>query len=214
MVKRNYYSYIHIGKESELPNELQRIVKYAQRRNYVRAGRFVDIGSDSERTNLEKLISQAKKNDIIVCTNILTLSADYKLASSYYLALLQKGALISFTEDKELDAERILKEFDAIDELGYTSQLPKELFLQVRIKVTLELTKEKIREKQHNENAGFPRGKKMKLTEELKEDIKEYLYGEERQIRIKELMEKHDVGAYATMAKYIEIVRKETEDPS
>ena len=118
MIKRDYYYYIHVDQEEKTYNDHQRIYKYAHRRKYNCKGKFVDVGDDAERSNWEKLLDQIKENDILICTNVLALSEDYKTASSRYFTLLQKRVVISFIENPYMDSSIILREFEIIDEIS------------------------------------------------------------------------------------------------
>lgn len=215
MTKRDYYYYyIHVDQEEKTYNDHQRIYKYAHRRKYNCKGKFVDVGDDAERSNWEKLLDQIKENDILICTNVLALSEDYKTASSRYFRLLQKRVVISFIENPYMDSSIILREFEIIDEIGDGAALTKEIFLQTRIRVVLELTPAKLSSRQpckKHSGPGMPRGAKAKLTDELKADILEYLYGEEHPILIKDLKAKHHVASYRTMQSYIKFVKEEHE---
>lgn len=222
--EQKYIGYVRVGPTEEkgilcpLSQELA-ITRYIDDPSTVDMYTFYDKLPDvsfSNRKGWKNLEQHAHKGNTIVIKDITRFTCNIEQGTKKYMELYDKGINLVFVENPSINTTFIAKMKSMGKKNHITIETPMEDIVKILFIGELEkLRQEKLMTsniikkgiKASNKKQGRKPGKLDKLTDELKNDIKEYLNNNKTYKQV-DLMKKHEISRN-TLKKYIEIVKNQ-----
>lgn len=220
----NYFSYSRIStKESDDKQSYARQIKglknYAEENNIEYLREFKDdcSGKSFDREEWIKLENAVHQGDTIVFKEISRFTRQAEEGYKKYMHLMDDlGVNLVFLDNPTLSTDYIKNLISMADKMNnriakMTLNNTIELLLMVeldRVETEREIIVKRIKDglAASDKKAGRPLGKLDKMSNELKEDIKNYLA--DRSIKAIDLMRKHNISRN-TFKKYVKFVESE-----
>lgn len=220
----NYFSYSRIStKESDDKQSYARQIKglknYAEENNIEYLREFKDdcSGKSFDREEWIKLENAVHQGDTIVFKEISRFTRQAEEGYKKYMHLMDDlGVNLVFLDNPTLSTDYIKNLISMADKMNnriakMTLNNTIELLLMVeldRVETEREIIVKRIKDglAASDKKAGRPLGKLDKMSNELKEDIKNYLA--DRSIKAIDLMRKHNISRN-TLKKYVKFVESE-----
>lgn len=220
------YFYMRIStKESTDKQSFQRQYKaletYAKNNNLKFDNRSIykdDVtGSTFEREDWKSLEDILQKGDTIVFKEISRFTRQAEKGFKKYMELMGRGINLVFLDNQTVSSDYIMNLMQVAQNQQRIAKKALENTVELLIMVELDRV-EKEREtiakrisdgiKASNKKNGRKTGQLDKMTEELREDLKQFLT--DRSIKQVDLMKKHNISRN-TLKKYIEVVKEEVQ---
>ena len=203
----NYYTYMRIStKESNDKQSFNRQEKslkvYAESNNIEYLLSFKDdtSGSIFDRHGWNKLEKIIQKGDTIVFKEISRFTREAENGYKKYMELMQKGINLIFLDNPTVSTDYIKN----LTDIANTQNLVTKTTLDSIIKLLLIVELDRVQQEREIIVKRIKQGKLDKMSDELKDDIKEFL--SDRSIKQIDLMKKHNISRN-TLKKYIAIVK-------
>ncbi len=218
----NYYSYMRIStKESNDKQSFNRQEKslktYAESNNIEYLLNFKDdiSGNTFNRPSWNKLEKILQEGDTIVFKEISRFTRQAEEGYKKYKELMDKGINLVSLDNLTVSTDYIKN----LTSIANSQNLVTKTALESTIKLLLIVELDRVQQEREiivkrikqgieasDKKSGRKQGKLDKMSNKLKEDIKEFL--SDRSIKQIDLMNKHNVSRN-TLKKYIAIVKKE-----
>ena len=218
----NYYSYMRIStKESNDKQSFNRQEKslktYAESNNIEYLLNFKDdiSGNTFNRPSWNKLEKILQEGDTIVFKEISRFTRQAEEGYKKYKELMDKGINLVSLDNLTVSTDYIKN----LTSIANSQNLVTKTALESTIKLLLIVELDRVQQEREiivkrikqgieasDKKSGRKQGKLDKMSNKLKEDIKEFL--SDRSIKQINLMNKHNVSRN-TLKKYIAIVKKE-----
>ena len=218
----NYYSYMRIStKESNDKQSFNRQEKslktYAESNNIEYLLNFKDdiSGNTFNRPSWNKLEKILQEGDTIVFKEISRFTRQAEEGYKKYKELMDKGINLVSLDNLTVSTDYIKN----LTSIANSQNLVTKTALESTIKLLLIVELDRVQQEREiivkrikqgieasDKKSGIKQGKLDKMSNKLKEDIKEFL--SDRSIKQIDLMNKHNVSRN-TLKKYIAIVKKE-----
>lgn len=217
MVNNNYFGYMRIStkeerqKQSFLRQEVA-LHKYAEEHNF----EFISIlqedvsGKSFENRKQWKKVEQlAHEGDTIVFKDISRFTRETENGYKKYMELFDRGIELIFIDNPTVSTPYIRKMLDIAKEQNLIAKITLENTVKLLLMVELDrveqerlITVKRIKDgiQASNKKSGRKTGQLDKMTEELREDIRQYL--NDRTIKQVDLMKKHNISRN-TLKKYV-----------
>lgn len=221
----NYFSYMRIStKEKEDKQSYNRQEKalkaYAEKNNieYTLELKDDSSGASFNRPNWLKLEKLLQKDDTVIFKDISRFTRQAEVGFNKYMELMNdKGVNLVFLDNLTVSTDYIKNLTDVANKQDLVAKTALESTIKLLLIVELdrvekerEITVQRIRQgiAASSKKSGRPFNSLDKMTNELIEDIKEFL--NDRSIKQIDLMNKHNVSRN-TLKKYVEIVKSDVE---
>lgn len=217
MANNNYFGYMRIStkeerqKQSFLRQEVA-LHKYAEEHNF----EFISIlqedvsGKSFENRKQWKKVEQlAHEGDTIVFKDISRFTRETENGYKKYMELFDRGIELIFIDNPTVSTPYIRKMLDIAKEQNLIAKITLENTVKLLLMVELDrveqerlITVKRIKDgiQASNKKSGRKIGQLDKMTEELREDIQQYL--NDRTIKQVDLMKKHNISRN-TLKKYV-----------
>lgn len=220
---RNYFKYMRISTKEErglqkYNRQDKALNKYSEENGieYVAEFKEDESGKDFEhRKEWQRMEKLLQSGDTVVFKDISRFTRQTEEGYKKYMELMEKGVNLIFLDNPTVSTDyiknllNVAKEQDIIAKISIEHTIKLLLFVELD-RASQERTILISRIKQGILASGKKQGRKegvpLKLSETLREDIKEYL--KDRNITMATLIKKHNISRN-TMMKYIDIVKGE-----
>ncbi|WP_461207639.1 recombinase family protein [Clostridium sp. DL1XJH146] len=218
----NYYNYMRIStKESNDKQSFNRQEKslqsYADSNNieYLLTFRDDMTGSTFDRPAWQKLEKLLHEGDTIVFKEISRFTREAEKGYKKYMDLMQEGINLVFVDNPTVSTNYIKQLTNTANSLDLVTKTAMESMVKLLLIVELdrvqkerEIIVKRIKQgiQASDKKSGRKQGNLDKMSEELREDIKEFL--NDRSIKQVDLMKKHIISRN-TLKKYIKVVSEE-----
>ena len=207
----NVYSYMRISTAEErgkqgYSRQEKALEAYAKRNriDYV-LGLQEDVSGKSfiNRKEWQRLEKIVQSGDTIVFKDLCRFTREAQNGYDKYMELMQKGVDLIFIDNPTVSTSYI-KNLLNIAELDRSEK--ERLIISQRTKDGLAARKKQAEEEGKEWHIGRPKGKLDKMSDALREDIKQYQI--DRSVKQVDLMRKHNISRN-TLKKYVAIVSSE-----
>lgn len=219
----NYFSYKRISTKEErglqkFNRQTAAIDKYAKENNIEFVAEFQEdisgkcFDNRKEWNRLEKLL---QKGDTIVFKDISRFTREAEAGYKKYMELLEKGIDLIFIDNQTVSTPYIKQLLNVAEKQNLVAKTSLESTVKLLLIVELDRVEQErlilIKRIKNGIEAsekkqGRSKGTLDKMSDELKEDIKNFL--NDRSIKQVDLMNKHNISRN-TLKKYIDIVKSE-----
>ena len=214
----NYYSYKRISTDTEKQNfarQEKALKKYAETNKIEYLVEFKEEKSAknfTERKEFKKLDKLLQSGDTVVFKDLSRFTREAENGYKKYMEWLERGCNIVFIDNPTVSSDYIRQMMTTAEQQDIVTKTAMEGIIKLLLIVELDRAEKQrlyiskaITDgiKASDKKSGRPVGKLDKMSEELKNDIKELL--KDRNIKHITLMKKHDISRN-TLKKYIEIV--------
>lgn len=220
---RNYFKYMRISTKEERGkqkyNRQERAIDtYAKENGIEFVAEFKedesgkDFDNRKEWQRLEKLL---QSGDTIVFKDISRFTREAENGYKKYMELLNNGINLVFLDNPTVNTDYIKELLNVAEQQNLIAKISLENTIKLLLYVELDrVEQERLILIQRivggisasGKKQGRKEGSLIKLSDALREDIKEYL--KDRNIKMSSLITKHKISRN-TMMKYIEIVKGE-----
>lgn len=220
---RNYFKYMRISTKEERGkqkyNRQERAIDtYAKENGIEFVAEFKedesgkDFDNRKEWQRLEKLL---QSGDTIIFKDISRFTREAENGYKKYMELLNNGINLVFLDNPTVNTDYIKELLNVAEQQNLIAKISLENTIKLLLYVELDRAEQERlilinRIKNGISASGKKQGRKegvpIKLTDTLKEDIKEYL--KDRNITKAEVMKKHNISRN-TLIKYIDLVKAE-----
>lgn len=217
----NIYSYERIStKEERGKQKYSRqdtaLAKYAKDNNIEFLIQFKEDESGKNFTNrkewnkLEKIV---QKGDTIVFKDISRFTREAENGYNKYMELMRKGIELIFIDNQTVSTPYIKQLLNVAEQQNLVARTSLESTVKLLLIVELDRVEQerlifikRVKDgiKASDKTSGRKKGKLDKMTDELENDIKDFLT--DRSIKQVDLMKKHNISRN-TLKKYIELVK-------
>lgn len=217
----NIYSYERIStKEERGKQKYSRqdtaLAKYAKDNNIEFLIQFKEDESGKNFTNrkewnkLEKIV---QKGDTIVFKDISRFTREAENGYNKYMELMRKGIELIFIDNQTVSTPYIKQLLNVAEQQNLVARTSLESTVKLLLIVELDRVEQerlifikRVKDgiKASDKTSGRKKGKLDKMTDELENDIKDFLT--DRSIKQIDLMKKHNISRN-TLKKYIELVK-------
>lgn len=218
----NWFGYMRISTKEErglqkFKRQEKKLTEWQMENNvsFVYVGKDDASGKNFEREDWKRIDKLARENDGIVFTDIARFTrGDVEEGYKKYMELFNRGIKLVFIDNPTVNSDYIKELLNIADK----QNLLTKVFIESIIKILIIAELDKVeQERKHiikkitdgikasEKKSGRPVGKLDKMSNELEEDIKEYLTN--RNITQADLMRKHNISAN-TLRKYIRIIKE------
>lgn len=217
----NIYSYERIStKEERGKQKYSRqdtaLAKYANDNNIEFLIQFKEDESGKNFTNrkewnkLEKIV---QKGDTIVFKDISRFTREAENGYNKYMELMRKGIELIFIDNQTVSTPYIKQLLNVAEQQNLVARTSLESTVKLLLIVELDRVEQerlifikRVKDgiKASDKTSGRKKGKLDKMTDELENDIKDFLT--DRSIKQVDLMKKHNISRN-TLKKYIELVK-------
>ena len=221
----NYFSYKRISTKEErglqkYNRQSKALLNYAIENNIEYVAEFQEDESGKnfeDRKEWQKLEKLLQKGDTVVFKDICRFTRETENGYKKYMELMEKGVNLVFLDNKTISTEYIKQLLNVAEQQNLIAKISLENTIKLLLYVELDRAEQErliLIERIKNgiaasgKKQGRKQGVPIKLTEELKTDIKEYL--KDRTITMADLMRKHNISRN-TIMKYINIVKEVSE---
>lgn len=176
-------------------------------------------GKSFDRKDWKKLESLVQKGDTIVFKDICRFTREYENGFTKYMELLDKGVELVFIDNPTISTEYIRnmmcvadKQKNRIAKKSLKDTIELLILVELdRAEQEREITVKRIKDgiKASDKKSGRKKGQLDKMTDELKQDIVQYL--NDRSIKQIDLMGKHGISRN-TLKKYVKLVKEESQN--
>ena len=217
----NYYSYMRIStkknNDKQSFNRQEKSLKtYAKDNNIEYLLSFKDdtTGGTFNRLSWSKLEKILQKGDTIIFKEISRFTRQAEEGHKKYMELMEKGINLVFLYNPTVSTDyiknltSIVNTQNLVTKTALDSTIKLLLIMELdRVEQERELIVKRIKQgiEASNKKSSGKQGKLDKMSDELKEDIKEFLG--DRNIKQIDLMKKHNISRN-TLKKYIAIIQK------
>ena len=221
----NYFSYKRISTKEErglqkFTRQASALEKYSKANNVEFVAEFQEDVSGKSFTNrkewnrLEKLL---QSGDVVVFKDISRFTREAETGYIKYMELLEKGIDLIFIDNQTVSTPYIKQLLDVAQKQNLVAKTSLESTVKLLLIVELDRVEQERmilinRIKSGIEASEKKQGRKTgtldKMTDELKEDVKQYLH--DRSIRQTDVMKKHNISRN-TLRKYCKIVQAEND---
>ena len=217
----NYYSYMRIStkknNDKQSFNRQEKSLKtYAKDNNIEYLLSFKDdtTGGTFNRSSWSKLEKILQKGDTIIFKEISRFTRQAEEGHKKYMELMEKGINLVFLYNPTVSTDyiknltSIVNTQNLVTKTALDSTIKLLLIMELdRVEQERELIVKRIKQgiEASNKKSSGKQGKLDKMSDELKEDIKEFLG--DRNIKQIDLMKKHNISRN-TLKKYIAIIQK------
>ena len=217
----NYYSYMRIStkknNDKQSFNRQEKSLKtYAKDNNIEYLLSFKDdtTGGTFNRLSWSKLEKILQKEDTIIFKEISRFTRQAEEGHKKYMELMEKGINLVFLYNPTVSTDyiknltSIVNTQNLVTKTALDSTIKLLLIMELdRVEQERELIVKRIKQgiEASNKKSSGKQGKLDKMSDELKEDIKEFLG--DRNIKQIDLMKKHNISRN-TLKKYIAIIQK------
>lgn len=219
----NYFCYERISTKEERGKQKynrqeKALQAYAKENDieYIAVFKEDESGKDfKNRKEWQKLEKLLQNGDTIVFKDISRFTREAENGYKKYMELMNKGINLIFIDNKTVSTEYIKQLLNVAEQQNLIAKISLENTIKLLLFVELDRAEQERliliqRIKNGISASGKKQGRKegvpIKLTEELKEDIKKYL--NDRTIKLSTLLNKHKISRN-TIKKYIDIVKTE-----
>lgn len=222
-ITRNYFKYMRISTKEERGkqkyNRQERAIDtYAKENGIEFVAEFKedesgkDFDNRKEWQRLEKLL---QSGDTIIFKDISRFTREAENGYKKYMELLNNGINLVFLDNPTVNTDYIKELLNVAEQQNLIAKISLENTIKLLLYVELDRAEQERlilinRIKNGISASGKKQGRKegvpIKLTDTLKEDIKEYL--KDRNITKAEVMKKHNISRN-TLIKYIDLVKAE-----
>ncbi len=223
LTTRNYFKYMRISTKEERGkqkyNRQERAIDtYAKENGIEFVAEFKedesgkDFDNRKEWQRLEKLL---QSGDTIIFKDISRFTREAENGYKKYMELLNNGINLVFLDNPTVNTDYIKELLNVAEQQNLIAKISLENTIKLLLYVELDRAEQERlilinRIKAGISASGKKQGRKegvpIKLSETLKEDIREYL--KDRNITKAEVMKKHNISRN-TLVKYIEMVKGE-----
>lgn len=220
----NIYSYMRISTEEErglqkFTRQETALKKYAKEHKIEYLLEFKEDKSGKNfigRKQWQTLESILQPGDTVVFKDIYRFTREAENGYQKYMELLEKGVDLIFIDNQTVSTPYIKQLLSIAKEQNLVAKVSLESTVKLLLIVELDraeqerkVTVQRIRDgiAASNKKQGRKPGQLDKMTDELQEDIKEYL--SDRSIKQVDLMRKHNISRN-TLKKYIDLVKINT----
>lgn len=220
---RNYFKYMRISTKEERGkqkyNRQEKAIDTYARENgveFVAEFKEDESGKDfdnrKEWQRLEKLL---QSGDTVIFKDISRFTREAENGYTKYMELLEKGINLVFLDNPTVNTDYIKELLNVAEQQNLIAKISLENTIKLLLYVELDRAEQERlilinRIKAGISASGKKQGRKegvpIKLSETLKEDIREYL--KDRNITKAEVMKKHNISRN-TLIKYIDLVKAE-----
>lgn len=220
---RNYFKYMRISTKEERGkqkyNRQEKAIDTYARENgieFVAEFKEDESGKDfdnrKEWQRLEKLL---QSGDTVIFKDISRFTREAENGYAKYMELLEKGINLVFLDNPTVNTDYIKELLNVAEQQNLIAKISLENTIKLLLYVELDRAEQERlilinRIKAGITASGKKQGRKegvpIKLSETLKEDIREYL--KDRNITKAEVMKKHNISRN-TLIKYIDLVKAE-----
>ena len=220
---RNYFKYMRISTKEERGkqkyNRQERAIDtYAKENGIEFVAEFKedesgkDFDNRKEWQRLEKLL---QSGDTIIFKDISRFTREAENGYKKYMELLNNGINLVFLDNPTVNTDYIKELLNVAEQQNLIAKISLENTIKLLLYVELDRAEQERlilinRIKNGISASGKKQGRKegslIKLSETLKEDIREYL--KDRNITKAEVMKKHNISRN-TLVKYIDLVKAE-----
>ena len=221
----NYFSYKRISTKEErglqkYNRQSKALLNYAIENNIEYVAEFQEDESGKnfeDRKEWQKLEKLLQRGDTVVFKDICRFTRETENGYKKYMELMEKGVNLVFLDNKTISTEYIKQLLNVAEQQNLIAKISLENTIKLLLYVELDRAEQErliLIERIKNgiaasgKKQGRKQGVPIKLTEELKTDIKEYL--KDRTITMADLMRKHNISRN-TIMKYINIVKEVSE---
>ena len=219
----NYFSYERISTSEErnlqtFARQDNALEKYAKQHDIEFVLQVKEDASGKSfkgRKEWKKLEKIVQKEDTIIFKDISRFTREALAGYEKYMELLNRGIELIFIDNPTVSTPYIKQLLNVAEEQDLVVKTSMESMIKLLLIVELDRV-QKEREtlikritdgiQASEKTSGRTPGTLDKMTDELKEDIEEYLNDRERKIKLTTLMSKHNISRN-TLKKYIEIVK-------
>lgn len=217
----NIYAYMRISTEEErgkqkYTRQENALKKYAKENGIEYTLEFKEDKSGknfTDRKQWQKLESILKTGDTVVFKDIYRFTREAENGYDKYMELLDKGIELIFIDNQTVSTPYIRQLLNVAEQQNLVAKCSLKNTVQLLLIVELDraeqerkTTVQRIRDgiAASNKKSGRPVGKLDKMSEELRNDIEQFL--NDRTIKQVDLMKKHDISRN-TLKKYIALVK-------
>lgn len=219
----NIYSYMRISTKEDrgiqhYSRQESSLAKYARDNNIEYLLEFKEDASGknfTDRKEWNKLERLLKSDDVIVFKDISRFTREGENGYDKYMELMNKGVELIFIDNPTVSTPYIKQ----LLHIANSQNLVAKTSLEGTVKLLLIVELDRVCQERlilikrikdginaSNKTSGRKTGALDKMTDELREDIKNYL--NDRTIKQTDLMEKHNISRN-TLKKYIKIVKEQ-----
>lgn len=220
---RNYFKYMRISTKEERGKQKynrqeKSIDTYARENEIEFVAEFKEDESGKDFVNrkewqrMEKLL---QSGDTVIFKDISRFTREAENGYIKYMELLEKGINLIFLDNPTVNTDYIKELLNVAEQQNLIAKISLENTIKLLLYVELDRAEQERlilinRIKAGISASGKKQGRKegvpIKLSETLKEDIREYL--KDRNITKAEVMKKHNISRN-TLVKYIDLVKAE-----
>ena len=222
----NYFGYMRIStkeerqKQSFVRQEVA-LFNYSQEHNFEYLALLQeDVSGKSfeNRKEWKRLEQLAHEGDTIIFKDISRFTRETENGYKKYMELFEKGIELIFIDNPTVSTPYIRKMLDIAKEQNLIAKLTLENTVKLLLMVELDrveqerlITIKRIKDgiQASDKPSGRKQGQLDKMTDELREDIKQFL--KDRTVKQVDLMRKHNISRN-TLKKYVEIVKEENTE--
>lgn len=219
----NYFGYMRISTEEKkdvqsFTRQKEGLETYAQEEGieYTLILQDDKTGGTFSRPEWKKLERLAQEGDTIVFKELSRFTREAEKGYQKYMELYNKGVHLVFIDNPTVSTDyisnltQVAEGSDTVVKTALEGTIKLLIMVEMdRVEKEREIIRKRIKQGMaaSSKKAGRRENQLIKMTDELKADIKEYLGN--REIKQVDLMKKHDISRN-TLKKYVEIVRRET----
>lgn len=221
---KNYFGYMRIStkeerqKQSFIRQEVA-LFNYSQEHNFEYLALLQeDVSGKSfeNRKQWKRLEQLVHEGDTVIFKDISRFTRETENGYKKYMELYEKGVELIFIDNPTVSTPYIKKMLDIAKEQNLIAKITLENTVKLLLMVELDrveqerlITIKRIKDgiQASNKQSGRKQGQLVKMTDELRKDIKQFL--KDRTIKQVDLMRKHNISRN-TLKKYVEIVKEET----
>ena len=220
MTTANYFGYMRISTKEErglqkFNRQEKKLDRWATENNvsYIYTGRDDASGKDFNRKDWQTVERLIKDGDTIVFPDISRFTRETENGYQKYMELMGKGIELIFIDNPIVSTPYIKNLLKVAEEQDLIAKLCIEHTVKLLLMVELDrVEKERLTTikritdgiKASDKKSGRPAGSLLKMSDDLRTDIEEYLNN--RSIKQVDLMEKHNISRN-TLKKYVELVK-------
>ena len=220
---RNYFKYMRISTKEErglqkYNRQDKALNKYAEENGieYIAEFKEDESGKDFEhRKEWQRLEKLLQSGDTVIFKDISRFTREAENGYKKYMELLNNGINLVFLDNPTVNTDYIKELLNVAEQQNLIAKISLENTIKFLVYVELDRAEQERlilinRIKNGISASGKKQGRKegslIKLSDALREDIKEYL--KDRNITKAEVMKKHNISRN-TLVKYIEMVKGE-----
>lgn len=217
----NYFSYKRISTKEErglqkYNRQEKALKKYSEENKIEYVAEFAEDVSGKnfiDRKEWQRLEKLLQSGDTVVFKDISRFTREAENGYKKYMELLNKNINLVFLDNRTICTDYIKQLLNVAEQQNLVAKTALENTVKLLLIVELDrvqveretiIMRIKAGQQASDKRPGRKQGDLIRMSEELKEDIKEYLSN--RSIKQIDLMNKHNISRN-TLKKYIEIIK-------